>query len=45
MGRYGVPEEVASAAVCLALPASSYITGITLPVDGGFASSGVIKRD
>ena len=44
MGRYGVPEEVASAAVCLALPASSYITGITLPVDGGFASSGVIKR-
>ena len=44
MGRYGVPEEVAAAAVCLALPESSYITGITLPVDGGFQSSGVIKR-
>ena len=45
MGRYGAPEEVAAAAVCLALPESSYITGITLPVDGGFQSSGVIKRE
>lgn len=43
--RYGVPEEVAAAAVCLALPQSGYITGVTLPVDGGFISSGVIKRD
>ena len=42
--RYGVPEEVAAAAVCLALPQSGYITGVTLPVDGGFISSGVIKR-
>ena len=45
MGRYGEPEEVAAAAVSLALPGSSYVTGITLPVDGGFLSSGVIKRD
>ena len=44
MGRYGDPEEVAAAAVYLALPQSSYITGITLPVDGGFLSSGVIKQ-
>ena len=44
MDRYGVPEEVAAAAVYLALPQSGYITGVTLPVDGGFASSGVIKR-
>ena len=44
MNRYGVPEEVAAAAVYLALPQSSYITGVTLPVDGGFISSGVIKR-
>ena len=42
--RYGVPGEVAAAAVCLALPQSGYITGVTLPVDGGFISSGVIKR-
>ena len=44
MERYGEPEEVAAAAVYLALPQSRYITGITLPVDGGFVSSGVIKR-
>ena len=44
MDRYGAPEEVAAAAVCLALPHSGYITGVTLPVDGGFMSSGVIKR-
>ena len=43
--RYGVPEEVAAAAVYLALPQSGYITGVTLPVDGGFISSGVIKRN
>ena len=44
MDRYGTPEEVAAAAVFLALPESSYISGITLPIDGAFASSGVIKR-
>ena len=44
MDRYGVPEEVAAAAVYLALPQSGYITGVTLPVDGGFMASGVIKR-
>ncbi len=44
MGRYGIPEEVAAAAVYLAMPQSGYITGITLPVDGGFMSSGVIKQ-
>lgn len=45
MDRYGTSEEVAAAAVYLALPQSSYITGVTLPVDGGFDASGVIKRD
>ncbi|MEM7250277.1 MAG: SDR family NAD(P)-dependent oxidoreductase [Pseudomonadota bacterium] len=33
--RYGDPEEVAHATLSLALPASSYITGVALPVDGG----------
>lgn len=33
--RYAEPEEVAHATLGLALPASSYITGVTLPVDGG----------
>jgi len=33
--RYGDPEEVAQATVSLCMPASSYITGVALPVDGG----------
>ena len=45
MQRYGTPQEVAMAAVYLALPGSSYLTGIVFPVDGGFASSGVMKKD
>lgn len=34
--RYGDPEEVAQATLSLVLPASSYINGATLVVDGGF---------
>ncbi len=33
--RYGRPEEVAHMALSLCLPAASYITGATIPVDGG----------
>jgi 3-oxoacyl-[acyl-carrier protein] reductase len=33
--RYGDPEEVAHATLSLCLPASSFITGVALPVDGG----------
>lgn len=33
--RYAEPEEVAHATLSLVLPASQYITGVTLPVDGG----------
>lgn len=35
MGKWGKPEDVGSAAVFLASPASKFITGVTLPVDGG----------
>lgn len=35
MHRYGDPEEVAQVTLSLCLPASSYITGVTIPVDGG----------
>jgi 3-oxoacyl-[acyl-carrier protein] reductase len=33
--RYGAPEEVAHGTLSLVLPASQYITGVALPVDGG----------
>jgi galactitol 2-dehydrogenase (L-tagatose-forming) len=36
MGRCGEPSEVAAAAVFLASPASSYVTGSILSVDGGY---------
>lgn len=33
--RYGEPEEVAHVILSLVLPATSYITGAVIPVDGG----------
>lgn len=36
LGRVGQPDEIAAAAVFLASPLASYITGVTLPVDGGW---------
>ena len=35
-GRWGSPEDIAGAAVFLALPASDYVTGHVLAVDGGW---------
>jgi NAD(P)-dependent dehydrogenase (short-subunit alcohol dehydrogenase family) len=40
MNRIGRPEEIAAAAVFLASEASSFITGVALPVDGGYTASG-----
>jgi len=37
LGRYGEPEEVAQATLGLVLPASSYINGAVLMVDGGLS--------
>lgn len=36
MGRMGNPEEVAEAVVWLCSDAASFVTGIAIPVDGGF---------
>ena len=40
MRRVGEPEEVAGAVAFLCLPASSYVTGETIAVDGGFLRYG-----
>jgi NAD(P)-dependent dehydrogenase (short-subunit alcohol dehydrogenase family) len=37
MARWGQPEDVAGAAVFLASPAAAFITGVVLPVDGGYS--------
>jgi NAD(P)-dependent dehydrogenase (short-subunit alcohol dehydrogenase family) len=38
MGRLGRPEEIADAAVFLSSDLASFITGHTLPVDGGYSA-------
>lgn len=38
LGRRGKPEEIAEAALFLASDRSSFITGVALPVDGGFVA-------
>jgi NAD(P)-dependent dehydrogenase (short-subunit alcohol dehydrogenase family) len=44
LNRLGTPEDIASAIVFLASDAAGWITGVTLPVDGGLteaSSSGI----
>lgn len=42
MGRFGEPSDLLGTALWLLSPASAFVTGITVPVDGGFSAfSGV----
>ena len=38
VGRFGRSEEVAAAVLYLCSPEASFITGVALPLDGGFAA-------
>lgn len=40
VGRWGRPDEIARVVAFLAEPASAFITGTTIPVDGGFSIRG-----
>lgn len=38
LGRFGKPVEIANAALFLASDEASFVTGVTLPVDGGYSA-------
>jgi NAD(P)-dependent dehydrogenase (short-subunit alcohol dehydrogenase family) len=40
MNRFGDPDDLAGTTVWLASPASKFVTGIIVPVDGGFSAFG-----
>jgi NAD(P)-dependent dehydrogenase (short-subunit alcohol dehydrogenase family) len=40
MGRFGNPEDLLGAVLWLLSPASAFVTGIVVPVDGGFSAFG-----
>jgi NAD(P)-dependent dehydrogenase (short-subunit alcohol dehydrogenase family) len=42
MARFGQPEDLLGAMFFLVSPVSAFVTGVVIPVDGGFSSfSGV----
>ena len=39
-GRFGTPEDLLGATLWLLSPASAFVTGVVIPVDGGFSAFG-----
>jgi 2-dehydro-3-deoxy-D-gluconate 5-dehydrogenase len=39
-GRWGTPDDLAGIALFLASPASDFVTGAAIPVDGGYSAQG-----
>ena len=42
MKRYGAPEEIAALVSFLASDGAGFITGVAIPVDGGFMAAGAL---
>ncbi|MBE7550626.1 MAG: SDR family oxidoreductase [Anaerolineales bacterium] len=40
MGRFGTPEDLLGTVMWLLSPASAFVTGVVVPVDGGFSAFG-----
>lgn len=38
LGRLGIPEDVAAAVAYLAADESAHVTGVSIPVDGGYTA-------
>jgi len=38
LGRFGRPEEIAAAILYLASDEAAFVTGVALPVDGGYTA-------
>lgn len=41
MGRWGKPEEIAHGILFLASPATTFVNGVVLPVDGGYLTTAI----
>jgi len=44
-GRWGAAEDISGVAVFLASAASDFVTGVALPVDGGFSITAGLGRE